>query len=202
MSVPSRSKRISVVEALLLLIVLEPVSSWDGSWSKHLYNGHNKILHNIFEALEGEEEGEDVRAKSPDVRHLLDSTSSFYEYYGPVPGAQCNTSITWVILRKPSTVSREQLAHMEEMLGPHTAPADQPVVPSPLLLRVNSPHLATEYKSILELAKSKPHVAASSIHKSEAAPQSLLSEENSGCTLNSHPLLLTMPLLAMAGRRG
>ncbi|XP_045133581.1 uncharacterized protein LOC123517513 [Portunus trituberculatus] len=180
----------------------EPVSSWDGSWSKHLYNGHNKILHNIFEALEGEEEGEDVRAKSPDVRHLLDSTSSFYEYYGPVPGAQCNTSITWVILRKPSTVSREQLAHMEEMLGPHTAPADQPVVPSPLLLRVNSPHLATEYKSILELAKSKPHVAASSIHKSEAAPQSLLSEENSGCTLNSHPLLLTMPLLAMAGRRG
>lgn len=176
----------------------EPVSTWEDSGSRRFFTGHNKNLHNIFEAMEEEEIGEDVRIKSPDVRHLMDSTSSYYEYYGPIPGVLCDTSITWLVLRKASHVSRDQLGRLDDLLDDQDAShSEEATVPSPLLLRVTSPQLATEFKSILELAKPKPIIAGAS--KKVTAP-SLRVSDGGGCSLHSNPLLLAVPLLAMAGR--
>ncbi|XP_050731452.1 uncharacterized protein LOC127006012 isoform X2 [Eriocheir sinensis] len=174
----------------------EPISAWEGSKSNQLFSGHNKNLHNILEAIEEEEKGEDVRAKSPDIRYLMDSTSSYYEYHGPLPGTLCNTSVIWLIIRKSSHVSRDQLGSLDDLLEENlfTAHALEPRVPPVLLLRVGSPQMATEYRSILRVTP-KEYVTSAVTN----AASTLQSAGGVYCySLSPSKLLLAMPLITIA----
>jgi len=80
----------------------------------------NKALDKVFSKLPLKA-GESVELKlsAKDIKKIMPSSKKYYKFQGSLTTPPCSEGVTWIVLKKPVSVSKKQVKSFFETLGKH-----------------------------------------------------------------------------------
>ncbi|XP_068216059.1 uncharacterized protein [Palaemon carinicauda] len=175
--------------------------------------GHNRHLAGIINVAKTNAQTPfgSQRIRSPDIRHLMGDTSTYYEYQGSVgpviPDVCPSGTATWMVIRKTGHISKSQVESLREMRsrdGSAITSNNRPLASArgrKVILRIDSRELVHEFKTMMKGRKRKtlkPPLAPTSVPVSDqqqSLPRlsPLLQESRSASASSSRSTRLTSP---------
>lgn len=93
----------------------------------------NKTLAQVWKQMPEQKNASEALGQAINAEDMLPASKAYYRFNGSLTTPPCSEGVTWLVMKDPVTVSREQVEQFTRVMGTHTNRPVQPLNARPVL---------------------------------------------------------------------